>query len=64
MEPIEIEVIAMTDVVEKRLDATEPFPFVGIKFKNIPAFLYMEQCELKPGDRVKITITKEPDDAN
>lgn len=66
MEPATLEVITMHTEVEHTLPPSEEWPnLIGYKFKEIPAWLYVlqEHCHLTPGDRVRITITKEPIDA-
>lgn len=67
MEPIEaplsmIEVITHYTEVEHVLEPSKEWPnSTGYKFKDIPAWLHVQQnhAHLKPGDRVRITIQKE-----
>lgn len=68
MESTEIQITLRTIVeeviTETQTEDGDTFPHTKYKFKYLPAYLHLlGPAELQTGDRVKITITKEPVDA-
>lgn len=66
MEPTTREVItyiAAVASVEKHNEIANTQYNTAVTFSDFPVCLWIESTTLSPGDRVRITITKEPDDA-
>ena len=62
MESTQEQIVYHTRVT--RIDIVEKDTF-GFTIENVPAIFWVgHRTDLQPGDRVKITITKEPTDAH
>lgn len=62
MEPTTIEVVVMHTEVEA-VAKSKAFDCELFKLKDLAAVFHVQHVPFSPGDRVRITITKEPADA-
>jgi hypothetical protein len=65
MEPTQIKIENIAEFLSlyarvDRVDLIESESMYRIKLSNMPAGFWTKETHLRPGDRVRITITKEP----